>query len=69
VEKILDSKHDQHYLNGILYLAQWKSYRMGSDTWKGIKNLEHAKKAIAEFYKNHPEAPKKLSVAVFMFLP
>jgi hypothetical protein len=37
--------------------------------WEGIKNLEHAKKAIADFHKKHPEAPKKLSAAVFMSLP
>jgi hypothetical protein len=69
VEKILDSKHDRQYLNGILYLVRWKGYRPGGDTWKGIKNLKHMKKAIADFHKKHPEAPKKLSAAVFMSLP
>jgi hypothetical protein len=69
VEKILDSKHNRHYSNRILYLVRWKGYGPGGDTWKGIKNLEHAKKAIADFLKKHPEAPKKLSAAVFMSLP
>jgi hypothetical protein len=69
VEKILDSKHNCQYLNGILYLIWWKGYGPGSDTWEGIKSLEHAKKAIAEFHKKHSEVPKKLSVAVFMSLP
>jgi hypothetical protein len=69
VEKILNFKHDQHYSNGILYMVQWKSYGPGGDTWEGIKNLKHAKRAIADFLKKHPEAPKKLSVAVFMSLP
>jgi hypothetical protein len=32
VEKILDSKHDRHYSNGILYLVQWKGYGPGGDT-------------------------------------
>jgi hypothetical protein len=68
VEKILDSKHDWRYSNGILYLVQWKGYIPGGDTWKGIKNLEHTKKAIVDFHKKHPEAPKKLSAAVFMSL-
>jgi hypothetical protein len=49
VEKILDSKHNRQYSNGILYLVRWKGYRPGGDTWKGIKNLKHAKKAIADF--------------------
>jgi hypothetical protein len=69
VEKILDSKHDRRYSSGILYLVRWKGYRLGGETWKGIKNLKHTKKAIADFHKKHPEAPKKLSAAVFMFLP
>jgi hypothetical protein len=69
VEKILDSKHNRHYSNGILYLVRWKGYRLGGDTWKGIKNLKHSKKAIADFHTKHPEAPKKLSAAVFMSLP
>jgi hypothetical protein len=69
VEKILDSKHGRHYSSGILYLVQWKGYGPGGDMWEGIKNLEHAKKAIADFHKKHPEAPKKLSAAVFMSLP
>jgi hypothetical protein len=69
VEKILNSKHDRRYSSGILYLVQWKGYGPGGDTWEGIKNLKHAKKAIADFHKKHPEAPKKLSAAVFMFLP
>jgi hypothetical protein len=69
VEKILNSKHNWRYLNGILYLIQWKGYVPGGDTWEGIKNLKHAKKAIADFHKKHSEAPKKLSAAVFMSLP
>jgi hypothetical protein len=68
VEKILDSKHSRQYSNGILYLVQWKGYGPGGDTWEGIKNLKHAKKAIAEFHKKHSEAPKKLSAAVFLSL-
>jgi hypothetical protein len=56
-------------LNGILYLVQWKGYRLGGNTWEGIKNLEHAKTAIAEFHKKHPEALKKFSAAVFISLP
>jgi hypothetical protein len=69
VEKILDSKHDCRYSSGILYLVRWKGYGPGGDTWEGIKNLKHAKKAIADFHKKHPEVPKKLSAAVFMSLP
>jgi hypothetical protein len=69
VEKILDSKHDRRYSSGILYLVRWKGYGPGGNTWEGIKNLEHAKKAIADFHKKHPEVPKKLSAAVFMSLP
>jgi hypothetical protein len=69
VEKILHSKHNRRYSNGILYLVQWKGYRPGGNTWEGIKNLKHAKKAITDFHKKHPEASKKLSVAVFMSLP
>jgi hypothetical protein len=69
VEKILDSKHDCRYSSGILYLVRWKGYGPGGDMWEGIKNLKHPKKAIADFHKKHPEAPKKLSAAVFMSLP
>jgi hypothetical protein len=69
VEKILNSKHNWCYSNRILYLVQWKGYKPGGDMWKGIKNLKHAKKAVAEFHKKHPEVPKKLSTAVFMSLP
>jgi len=35
------------------YLVQWKGFIAESDTWKGKKNLENAKKAIKEFKKEY----------------
>ena len=69
VDEILDSKHDRRYSGGILYLVRWKGYGPGGDTWEGLKNLVHAKEAIAEFHRKHPEAPRKLSAATFLSLP
>ena len=50
VEKILNK---QWVRGKNKYLVQWKGFIAESDTWKGKKNLENAKKAIKEFKKEY----------------
>jgi hypothetical protein len=51
------------------YLVRWKGYGEGDDTWEPATNLKHAPDAVADFYKKHPGAPKKINAAVFASLP
>ena len=62
VEKILDSRFFRRQLQ---YLVQWKGYGAGDTSWEPAANLSHAKKLVAAFHKQYPEAPKKLAASLF----
>lgn len=69
VEKILDSKHDRRYKDGILYLVCWKGYDQGHDSWEPLANVKNSMELVEEFHKTHPSAPRKLSAIMFESLP
>ena len=64
VEKILDSQVFQ----GRLDLVCWKGYGAADDLWIPAKEAVGAKRHIAEFHKQNPEAPKHISAAVYTAL-
>ena len=66
VEKILDSPVFQGKLE---YLVYWKGYGAADDLWIPAKEAAGAKRRIAEFHKQNPEAPKRISAAVYAALP
>ena len=66
VEKILDS---QFFRGRLEYLVCWKGYGAADDLWIPAKEATGAKRRIAEFHKQNPEAPKHISVAAYATLP
>jgi hypothetical protein len=62
VNSIIDSRVYRHQLQ---YLICWKGYGEGKNTWEPVKNLAHAKKAIAKFHKENSAAPRSISAALF----
>ena len=69
VEKIVDSKLDRRYKDGIRYRVRWKGYDESHDEWRSYAELVHAKESVAEFHKKHPEAPRRINAALFHALP
>ncbi|KZV59077.1 hypothetical protein PENSPDRAFT_546907, partial [Peniophora sp. CONT] len=47
------------------YLVRWKGYDKGHDSWEPLANVANAEKKVADFHKRHPEAPRKISAAIF----
>ena len=66
VEKILDS---QVFRGRLEYLVHWKGYGAADDLWIPAKEAVGAKRRIAEFHKQNPEAPKCISAAAYAALP
>ena len=50
-------------------LVRWKGYGEGNDTWEPLKNLDHASEALADFYRCHPGAPRKINAVYFTSMP
>ena len=57
VEKILDSKFQGGRL---LFFVKWLGYPDSDASWEDEINLENSPDIIAEFYKTHPSAPRRL---------
>ena len=66
VEKILDSQVFQGRLE---YLVHVKGYGAADNLWIPEKEAVGAKRHIAEFHKQNPEAPKCISAAAYAALP
>jgi hypothetical protein len=57
VEAILGSKFVR---NKLQFLVKWKNYPDSENSWEHEVNVENAKDALADFYKSHPGAPRRL---------
>jgi hypothetical protein len=66
VEFIKDSRL---FRGKLQFLVKWKGYPHEESTWEPAANMEHAPKAIQEFYLKHPAAPRKISAITFSRLP
>ena len=60
VEAILDSavyanESKSGHLPGLYYLVAWKGYSEEKNTWEPSSAVQHLKKLISSFHKNHPE--------------
>ena len=66
VEAIWDStvyanKLESGHLPGLYYLVAWKGYPEEENTWKLLSAVQHLKKLIISFYKDHLEKPTATS--------
>ena len=51
------SKSELGQLPGPYYLIAWKRYPEEENTWEPLSAVQHLKKLINSFYKDHPEKP------------
>ena len=63
VEEILDSRI---YRRKFQYLVKWKGYSETENSWEPVANVENAKRAIANFHKKHPAAPRPIAASLFL---
>ena len=57
-----ESKSD--HLLGLYYLVLWKRYPKEENTWELASVIQHLKKLINLFYKNHPDKPTATFLAI-----
>ena len=57
------------HLPGLYYLVAWKRYFEEENTWKLSSVVQHLKKLINSFYKEHPEKPIATSSSIDSALP
>ena len=66
VEAIWDSvifarKSESGHLPGLYYLLSWKGYPEEENTWEPILAVQHLRKLISSFHKDHPNKPTATS--------
>ena len=68
VEAIRDSavyaKKSAGHLSGLYYLVSWKEYPVENNTWKPYSAVQHLRKLISSFHRDHPENPTATSEAI-----
>ena len=52
---IYASKSESGQLPGLYYLIAWKGYPEEKNTWESSSAVQHPKKLINSFHKDHPE--------------
>ena len=65
VEGIQDSavytRESESHLPGLYYLVSWKGYSEEENTWSAV---QHLKKLISSFYKDHLDKPIAISETI-----
>ena len=74
VEAIWDSavyakESKSGYLLGFYYLVSWKGYLEEKNTWEPTLAVQHLRKLVSSFYKDHPNKPTATSKAIDTALP
>ena len=52
------------HLPGLYYLISWKGYSKEENTWKPASAIQHLRKLISSFYKDHLDKPTATSPAI-----
>ena len=74
VEGIRDSAVDAKeseagHLPGLYYLVSWKSYPEDESTWEPASAVQHLRKLVSTFHKNHPDKPTATSPPIDLAPP
>ena len=73
VEAIRDStvyaRESKGHLSGLYYLVACKGYPEKQNTWEPVLAVQHLKKLISSFHKDHLEKPTATSLLVDSALP
>ena len=68
VEAIRDSavyaRESAGHLPGLYYLVSWKGYPEEENTWEPYSAVQHLRKLISLFHKDHPDKPTAISEAI-----
>ena len=69
VEAIWDSavymkESESGHLLGLYYLVSWKGYPEEENTWEPASAVQHLRKLISSFHKDHPDKPTVISPAI-----
>ena len=69
MEAIWDSKvytreSESGHLPGFYYLVSWKGYPEEKNTWEPVSAVQHLRKLISSFHKDHPDKPTATSPAI-----
>ena len=69
VEAIRDSavyarESESGHLPGFYYLVSWKGYPEEENTWEPASAVQHLRKLISSFHKDHPDKPTATSPAI-----
>ena len=69
VEAIWDSavyarESESGHLPGLYYLVSWKGYPEEENTWEPASAVQHLRKLISLFHKDHPDKPTATSPAI-----
>jgi hypothetical protein len=57
VEKVLNARFAN---NRLMFLVKWLGWPDSENSWEEERNLENAKDIVENFYKSHPNAPRRL---------
>ena len=57
-------KSESVHLPGLYYLVVWKGYPEEENTWEPVLAVQHLRKLISSFHKDHPEKPTATSPPV-----
>ena len=69
VEAIRDSavyarESELGHLPGLYYLVSWKRYPEEENTWEPASAVQHLRKLISSFHKDHPNKPTATSLTI-----
>ena len=57
------------HLLGLYYLVSWKRYPEEENTWEPASAIQHLRKLISLFHKDHPDKPTAIFPTIDTVLP
>ena len=63
-DSAVNARKSKGHLPGLYYLIAWKNYPEKENTWESLSAVQHLKKLISSFHKDHPEKPTATSLTI-----